>query len=74
MWVNLETKSITDGIDDLIKQLRRMPKDVRQLPLAKIVDEMMKEFRDSLPLFVDLKHEALRPRYGSVLHYCIDMI
>lgn len=54
---------MTEGIEGFIKQLRRMPKDVRQLSLAKTIDEMMKEFRDSLPLFVDLKHEALRPRF-----------
>lgn len=55
-------KVLTDGIDDLIKRMRRMPKDLRHLPLAKVVDDMMKEFRDALPLFVDLKNEALRRR------------
>jgi len=33
-----------------------------------VLDERMKEFRDSLPLFVDLKHEALRDR--SVASFC----
>lgn len=55
-------KVMGEGIDELIRDMRKMPKDLRQLPLAKIVDDMMKEFRDSLPLFMDLKHEALRPR------------
>ena len=29
---------------------------------SKVLEDKMKEFRDSLPLFVDLKHEALRER------------
>ena len=55
-------KVLTEGIEEYIRMVRKIPKDMRQLPLARVVDEMMKEFRDSLPLFVDLKHEALRPR------------
>ena len=62
LWSNLDMKVLTEGIEEYIRMVRKMPKDMRQLPLARVVDEMMKEFRDSLPLFVDLKHEALRPR------------
>jgi len=40
-----------------------MPRDVKQMSAARTLEEKMKEFRDSLPLFVDLKHEALRDRY-----------
>ena len=40
---------------------------MKNLDIGKVLDERMKEFRDSLPLFVDLKHEALRDRYVLVL-------
>lgn len=37
------------------------------MPVARMLDDIMKEFRDSLPLFMDLKHEALRPRHWNDL-------
>ena len=39
-----------------------MPREVRSMVTARNLEEKMKEFKDSLPLFVDLKHEALRER------------
>jgi len=50
-----------------MKNLRRLPRDVKNLPVARMLDEIMKEFRDSLPLFMDLKHEALRTRHWNEL-------
>jgi dynein heavy chain len=53
---------LQDGIEGFLKNLRKLPKDVKNLPVGRMLDEILKEFRDSLPLFVDLKHEALRDR------------
>ena len=53
---------LQDGIEGYLKALRRLSREVKNMPVAKVLDEKMKEFRDSLPLFVDLKHEALRDR------------
>jgi len=55
-------KVLNNGIEEYTKRVRKLPKDIRMLPLTRTVDEMMREFRDSLPLFTDLKHEALRER------------
>ncbi|VEL25451.1 unnamed protein product [Protopolystoma xenopodis] len=49
-------------MERFLKDLRRLPKEVRSLNVGRTLDEHMREFRDSLPLFVDLKHEALRER------------
>ena len=62
LWANLNIQILQDGIEAFLKNLRKMPRDVRQMPVARSLEEKMKEFRDSLPLFVDLKHEALRDR------------
>lgn len=50
-------------MDGFIRTLRRMPKDVQALPVALFLDGRLKEFRESLPLLVDLKNEALRDRF-----------
>lgn len=62
LWSNLNVQILQDGIEGFTKSLRKMPKDVKGTAIARALDEKMKEFRDSLPLFIDLKHEALRER------------
>lgn len=53
---------LSDGIDGFIKQLKRLPREVKALPLCHVLEEKMKEFKNSIPLFSDLKNEALRER------------
>ena len=66
LWANLNVQQLQEGIESYLKALRKLPREVKNLDIGKVLDERMKEFRDSLPLFVDLKHEALRDR--CVLH------
>lgn len=67
LWANLNVNVLSDGIDTYMKNLRKLPRDVKNMPVARMLDEAMKEFRDSLPLFMDLKHEALRTRHWNDL-------
>ncbi|XP_052801261.1 dynein axonemal heavy chain 10-like isoform X3 [Mya arenaria] len=67
LWANLNIQILQDGIETFLKNLRKMPRDVKQMAVARALEEKMKEFRDSLPLFVDLKHEALRDRHWKEL-------
>ena len=62
LWANLNIQILQDGIEGFLKGLRKMPREVKSMAVARSLEEKMKEFRDSLPLFVDLKHEALRDR------------
>ena len=62
LWANLDVSVLSDGIDSFIKQLKRLPREVKALPLCHILEEKMKEFKNSIPLFSDLKNEALRER------------
>jgi len=55
-------QQLQEGIENYLRALRKLPREVKNLDIGKVLDERMKEFRDSLPLFVDLKHEALRDR------------
>ena len=63
LWANLDVTVLSDGIEGFIKQLRRLPRDVKALPICHILEERMKEFKNSIPLFSDLKSEALRERF-----------
>ncbi|XP_063753564.1 dynein axonemal heavy chain 10 [Eleginops maclovinus] len=67
LWVDLDIQQLQEGVEGFIKSLRQLPKDVRALPVAFFLEGRMKEFRDSLPLLLDLKNEALRDRHWKEL-------
>lgn len=62
LWVDLDIQLLQEGAEGFIKRLRQLPKDVRALPVAFFLDGRLKEFKESLPLLLDLKNEALRDR------------
>ncbi|XP_031164939.2 dynein heavy chain 10, axonemal [Sander lucioperca] len=67
LWVDLNIQLLQEGIEAFIKSLRQLPKDVRALPVAFFLEGRMKEFKESLPLLLDLKNEALRDRHWKEL-------
>lgn len=60
--MNLNIQLLQEGVEGFIKNLRKLPKDVRALPVAFFLEGHLKEFKESLPLLLDLKNEALRDR------------
>ncbi|KAL7391500.1 hypothetical protein ABVT39_010104 [Epinephelus coioides] len=67
LWADLNIQLLQEGVEGFIKSLRQLPKDVRALPVAFFLEGRMKEFRESLPLLLDLKNEALRDRHWKEL-------
>lgn len=67
LWVNLNTQALTDGIDNFIKEFRKLSKVVRQMPIAIVLETIMKQFKNVVPLMANLKHEALRERHWKML-------
>ena len=45
-----------------MRRLRKFPKEVKALSIFHVLEEKMRSFKDSIPLFADLKNEALRDR------------
>nr|XP_061803884.1 dynein axonemal heavy chain 10-like [Nerophis lumbriciformis] len=67
LWADLNIQLLQEGVEGFIKDLKKLPKDVRSLPMAIILEGRLKQFRDSLPLLLDLKNEALRERHWKEL-------
>ena len=67
LWANLNIAVLSDGIDIYLKRLRKFPKKIRAMGICNILEAKMKEFKDSIPLFQDLKNEALRERHWKKL-------
>lgn len=63
LWINLNVQFLQEGIEGFLRALRRLPRSVRNLAVARLLEGNMKAFKDSLPLLLDLKHEALRDRF-----------
>ncbi|XP_030875567.1 dynein heavy chain 10, axonemal [Leptonychotes weddellii] len=62
LWINLNVQFLQEGIEGFLKSLRKLPRQVRNLSVAFHLEAKMKAFKDSIPLLLDLKHEALRDR------------
>lgn len=67
LWVNLNTQALTDGIDNFIKDFRRLAKPIRQMTIAGVLEKIMKQFKNVVPLMASLKNEALRERHWEML-------
>ncbi|KAF8569239.1 hypothetical protein P879_02503 [Paragonimus westermani] len=67
LWVDLNMQLLQEGIEKFLKQIRQLPKLTRMHPCGRALDEQMRIFRDSLPLFSSLKHEAMRDRHWNEL-------
>lgn len=67
LWANLNPQALLDGMEVFMKELKKLPKTVRQLRPGALLDVRMKDFKHSIPLFIELKNEALRERHWKEL-------
>jgi len=67
LWSNLNITVLQDGMTDFAARVRKFPKELRERPLCRAVEAALAEFKDSIPLFLDLKNEALRDRHWKQL-------
>ncbi|XP_067862341.1 dynein axonemal heavy chain 10 [Heptranchias perlo] len=67
LWVDLNVQQLQEGIDGFLKTFRKLPKEVRTLSVGFYLESQMKEFKESIPLLLDLKNEALRVRHWREL-------
>ena len=67
LWSNLNVAVLEQGIDEFAGKVRQFPKEIKQLGLCRTLEAKIKEFKDSIPLFQDLKNDALRDRHWKQL-------
>uniref|UniRef100_UPI000FC45FB7 Dynein axonemal heavy chain 10 n=1 Tax=Bos taurus TaxID=9913 RepID=UPI000FC45FB7 len=67
LWINLNVQFLQEGIESFLRSLRKLSRQVRNLSVAYHLESKMKAFKDSIPLLLDLKHEALRDRHWKEL-------
>ncbi|KAJ3144485.1 Dynein heavy chain 10, axonemal [Geranomyces variabilis] len=67
LWANLDVGILNKGMETFAGRLKKLPKELKQLSPYNIVAEKIVTFKDSIPLFADLKNEALRERHWKKL-------
>nr|XP_031841739.1 dynein heavy chain 10, axonemal [Nomia melanderi] len=67
LWVNLNPQLLIDGMDHFIREFRRLPEFIRKFSIGQALDANMKNFKNSVPLFIELKNEAMRERHWKDL-------
>lgn len=67
LWVNLNPQTLVDGMENFMKEYRKLPKAVRTIPTGVNLDIYMKQFKNIVPLMVSLRHEAMRERHWNEL-------
>lgn len=63
LWVNLNPQQLVDGMDSFIKEFKKLPRGMRQTKVGVALEGVMKDFKNSVPLFLELKNEAMRERH-----------
>lgn len=58
---------LSSGVDDELKIVKRWPLQVRNLPQSAALEKYLRDFKKSVALFVELKHDALRERHWKEL-------
>jgi dynein heavy chain len=67
--MNFNAETLLDGMERFIGEFRRFNDSVKQLPVGQFLDVHMRQFKNSVPLFVKLKNEALRERHWEELMF-----
>jgi hypothetical protein len=55
LWSELDSESLQKGIDDFDTQLKRFPKELKEIYTFKRVEEYLHNFQEAIPLVVNLK-------------------
>ena len=67
LWINIDILALTKGTDNFATRLKKLPKELKLLQPYNVVAEKILSFKDSIPLFSDLKNDALRERHWKRL-------
>jgi dynein heavy chain len=62
-WNELEITSLQKGAEDLEKEGRKFPKELKEIYTFKMVEKVLANFKEALPLVVNLKNDSMKGRH-----------
>jgi len=63
LWGDLDIQVLMKGADDFEKECKRFPKELKEIYTFKTVEARLANFKESLPLVVNLKNDAMKQRH-----------
>lgn len=66
-WAELNVQILQEGIENFILQVRKLPNHIKEFKVSGLLRELLKSFKNNLPIIVELKNEALRERHWKTL-------
>lgn len=67
LWSKLDPQLLMEGIEAFIRQFKQLPRTCRAVPAGVALDTVMKKFKNSVPLFIELKNDAMRENHWQEL-------
>ena len=62
-WNELDITVLQKGAEDLEKEGRKFPKDLKEIYTFKMVEKVLANFKEALPLVVNLKNDSMKGRH-----------
>jgi dynein heavy chain len=67
LWGDLDIAVLQKGADDLEKTAKKFPKELKEIYTFKMVEARLANFKEALPLVVNLKNDAMKTRHWQKL-------
>eukprot|EP00397_Hematodinium_sp_SG-2012_P000029 GEMP01000029.1.p1 GENE.GEMP01000029.1~~GEMP01000029.1.p1 ORF type:complete len:4546 (+),score=1158.20 GEMP01000029.1:32-13639(+) len=70
LWIKLDFASLQKSAENFDKKTRRMPKDTKELGELSTfhkLEELVSDFKASVPLIQSLKHDSIKPQHWKEL-------
>lgn len=59
LWTELKPQLLLEGMEVFLKEFKQLSKDCRTIQIAVVLEMNMKAFKNSIPLFIELKNDAM---------------
>ena len=63
LWAELDIPALGKGTDDAERKARKFPKELKEKSTFKAVEQVIVNFKESLPLIVNLKNDSMKERH-----------
>ena len=70
-WADVDTEELEDSCKLVMKKVRKLSRDVRRNQAFQVMNDMVKNFANTVPLVSILLHPSMRPRHWKMV---MDMV
>ena len=67
LWAKLNPVILIHGADNFLKLHKKIPKRIRKHTVGVTLEEVLKNFKNTIPLILEMKNSALRERHWKEL-------